>query len=256
MEVVLNKFKKSLVAMLCLLSLGLQSCSERLDFAPVSEGHAYRDKHYYTVKAGDTLYSIAWRYDKDFRELAYYNHLSDSSELKPGQKIILDPKKPQATRTSRKKQLKPIIRETTPVYTRRLAKRVKKRLTPRRKRVVQTRWYWPAKGRVVKKFSIARGSKGIDIKGAVSSSVNSARAGRVAYSGSGLRGYGNLVIIKHNNEYLSAYAFNRKNLVKEGQFVKANQKIAEMGGNKGVQGLLHFEIRRAGRPVNPLKLLR
>jgi lipoprotein NlpD len=116
-------------------------------------------------------------------------------------------------------------------------------------------WMWPAKGKLVTGFSDTANLKGIDIAGAVGQPVLASAPGRVVYAGSGLRGYGKLVIIKHNNTFLSAYAHNRDILVKEGQQVTRGQKIAEMGSTDADQVKLHFEIRRLGRPMDPLKYL-
>jgi lipoprotein NlpD len=115
-------------------------------------------------------------------------------------------------------------------------------------------WIWPVPGKPVEEFNEAR-SKGIDILGRAGDAVSAAADGQVVYAGSGLRGYGNLVIIKHNNDYLSAYAHNRVVLVKEQQAIKKGQKIAEMGSSDTDKVKLHFEIRRQGRPVDPLKFL-
>ena len=168
----------------------------------------------------------------DSKELAYYNRLDDEATLHAGQKIYLVP----VVKKSRQK--------SAPVAT----------------KVVtyggSGRWRWPAKGRVVKKFSLKAGQKGIDIQGTLGQPVYASRAGRVAYSGDGLNGYGNLIIIKHSGDYLSAYAYNRVNRVREGQWVKAGDKIAEIG-KKGKRGsMLHFEVRYRGKPVNPLNILR
>lgn len=116
-------------------------------------------------------------------------------------------------------------------------------------------WAWPTNGRVIAEFSEAKASKGIDIGGSRGQPVFAAAAGKVVYSGSGLRGYGKLVIIKHSAIYLSAYAHNQQVLVKEGQVVSRGQKIAEMGDTDAEQVALHFEIRQMGKPVDPLKYL-
>jgi lipoprotein NlpD len=116
-------------------------------------------------------------------------------------------------------------------------------------------WMWPAKGKLVTGFSDTANLKGIDIAGVAGQPVVASAAGRVVYAGSGLRGYGKLVIIKHNNTFLSAYAHNRDIVVKEGQQVARGQKIAEMGSTDTDQVKLHFEIRRLGRPMDPLKYL-
>jgi lipoprotein NlpD len=114
-------------------------------------------------------------------------------------------------------------------------------------------WIWPAKGKVLEGFS--ESTKGIDIAGKPGQSVTASAGGKVVYSGAGLRGYGKLIIIKHNNTYLSAYAHNSKLLVKEGQTVTKGQKIAEMGNTDASLVKLHFEIRKNGKPVDPLKHL-
>lgn len=116
-------------------------------------------------------------------------------------------------------------------------------------------WMWPTQGRVIAEFSEAKSSKGVDIAGAAGQAIYAAAAGKVVYSGSGLRGYGKLVIIKHNAMYLSAYAHNQQILVKEGQIVTRGQKVAEMGSTDAEQVALHFEIRQMGKPVDPLKYL-
>ncbi|HYP68136.1 MAG TPA: peptidoglycan DD-metalloendopeptidase family protein [Thiobacillaceae bacterium] len=115
-------------------------------------------------------------------------------------------------------------------------------------------WVWPATGALLGRFGEA-GGKGVDLAGERGASVVATAPGRVVYSGSGLRGYGQLVIIKHANEYLSAYAHNQKILVREGEQVAAGQKIAEMGDSEADRVKLHFEIRQFGKPIDPLKLL-
>ena len=116
-------------------------------------------------------------------------------------------------------------------------------------------WGWPAKGKIVAGFSEATSLKGIDIAGSAGQPIAASAGGKVVYAGSGLRGYGKLIIIKHNDAYLSAYAHNRDILVKEGQQVVKGQKIAEMGNTDADQVKLHFEIRRQGKPVDPLRYL-
>jgi lipoprotein NlpD len=115
-------------------------------------------------------------------------------------------------------------------------------------------WAWPASGRVLAGFSEST-NKGVDIAGKVGDPVLASASGRVVYSGQGLRGYGKLIIIKHNPTYLSAYAHNNNLLVKEGQNVVRGQKIAEIGSTDASQAKLHFEIRRLGKPIDPVKLL-
>ena len=116
-------------------------------------------------------------------------------------------------------------------------------------------WAWPASGKVIAGFSETANLKGIDIAGKSGQPVVASGPGKVVYAGTGLRGYGKLIIIKHNNTFLSAYAHNREILVKEGQQVTRGQKIAEMGDSDADQVMLHFEIRRFGKPVDPAKFL-
>jgi lipoprotein NlpD len=116
-------------------------------------------------------------------------------------------------------------------------------------------WAWPTSGKVIAGFSENANLKGIDIGGKSGQPVLASAAGRVVYAGSGLRGYGKLIIVKHNNTFLSAYAHNREILVKEGQHVSKGQKIGEMGDTDADQVKLHFEIRRLGKPIDPSKYL-
>jgi lipoprotein NlpD len=116
-------------------------------------------------------------------------------------------------------------------------------------------WVWPAKGKVVTGFSETANLKGIDIAGTAGQAVLASAGGTVVYAGTGLRGYGKLIIVKHSGTYLSAYAHNKEILVKEGQQVAKGQKIAEMGSTDADQVKLHFEIRRHGKPVDPLRYL-
>jgi lipoprotein NlpD len=121
---------------------------------------------------------------------------------------------------------------------------------------VKLRWQWPTKGKVIQSFSSKDPNrKGIKLAGYAGEAVYASEAGKVVYSGSGLIGYGMLIIVKHNNDYLSAYGHNRKLLVKEGDQVKRGMRIAEMGKNGSGQAMLHFEIRRNGNPINPVALL-
>ncbi|MPZ46644.1 MAG: peptidoglycan DD-metalloendopeptidase family protein [Betaproteobacteria bacterium] len=116
-------------------------------------------------------------------------------------------------------------------------------------------WGWPTKGKVIAGFNENGGPKGVQIAGNLGQAIVASAPGRVVYTGSGLRGYGNLVIIKHNDTYLSAYAHNRSVLVKQGDAVTKGQKIAEMGDSDASRVMLHFEIRRLGKPVDPIKFL-
>jgi lipoprotein NlpD len=116
-------------------------------------------------------------------------------------------------------------------------------------------WSWPASGKVIRSFSDSPNQRGISIAGKLGQPVHASASGRVIFSGTGIRGFGKLIVIKHNNTFLSVYAHNSELLVKEGQNVAKGQKIAEMGSTDADQVRLHFEIRRLGKPVDPVKLL-
>ena len=190
-----------------------------------------REEH--VVRRGETLYTIAWRYGRDPRELARWNNLGDGSLIYPGQVIRLTPGTGRA---------RPAVR------------------TPRPLPSIPTQpppaWDWPTVGSVVVEFGNRPGSgTGLLIGGRGGQAVRAAAAGRVVYSGGGLSGYGQLIIVKHNDTYLSAYGHNSSLLVQEGETVSKGQRIATMGEGPGREPRLHFEIRRNGKPVNPRQYL-
>jgi lipoprotein NlpD len=194
----------------------------------------------YTVKKGDTLYSISWRYGLDYKTLAKMNGISSPYRIYVGQKLTFSSVKSAPKKTS---NTKPQTAQKTSTSTNEPLSNA------------SLKWHWPTKGNVISTYSIsAAGRKGIDIAGKKGQSIVAAASGKVVYSGNGLPRYGNLMIIKHNDVYLSAYAHNETLLFKEGDFVKAGQKIATMG-QSGSQTQLHFEIRRNGKPVDPLRFL-
>lgn len=208
----------------------------------------------YGVTRGDTLYSIAFRAGMDYRELATRNHIRAPYTIYPGQIIKLSSAPAKVVRhpvqSSSKNPKKTIAKPIADQYSRNQG--VNKKVTsPSASPGIS--WRWPTTGRVILGFSDAqKGNKGLDIDGNRGDSVVAAAPGKVVYAGSALRGYGKLIIIKHNDEYLSAYAHNDELLVKEQQWVKAGQLIARKGdsGTNGVK--LHFEIRRRGEAINPL----
>ncbi|MBV4534850.1 peptidoglycan DD-metalloendopeptidase family protein [Pseudomonas sp. BT-42-2] len=224
----------------------------------------------YIVKPGDTLFSIAFRYGWDYKELAARNNISAPYTIRPGQPIrfssgstgsttvVSSPSSSSKTTVIRRpvgttttppaSSGKPVVTTpatTTPVVT----------TVPAAERTAGG-WTWPANGVLIGKFA-SNGSlnKGIDIAGDLGQPVFAASGGAVVYAGSGLRGYGELIIIKHSDTYVSAYGHNRRLLVREGQQVKAGQAIAEMGSTGTDRVKLHFEIRRQGKPVDPLQFL-
>lgn len=202
----------------------------------------------HTVTRGDTLYSIAWRYGYDYKTLASWNRIKSPFTIYPGQVIKLGPaprSRPQQAPPGLKKQpAKPVAatrKSTPPVKT----------ASATGAGTGAVRWQWPARGKLLKS-STPTAKKGISIAGRAGQKIVAAATGKVVYSGSGLRGYGNLIIIKHNDIYLSAYAHNRDMVVKEGDTVRAGQQISTMGVDGKGAPTLHFEIRKNGKPIDPL----
>ncbi len=209
------------------------------------------------VREGETLYSIAWRYGWDFRSLARANNIPAPYTIYPGQRISLGIKTSSPVVAS-----KPATSSTKPASKPAVSKSASKpapAAKPASKPSVTTgpvEWRWPASGEVVESFSNAsQGRKGIAISGRRNSPVVAAAPGRVVYRGSGLTGYGNLLIIKHSERWLSAYAHNDKMMVKEGDAVKGGQQVATMGASGTFRTQLHFEIRKDGKPVDPMGYL-
>ncbi|MDP0563433.1 MAG: peptidoglycan DD-metalloendopeptidase family protein [Candidatus Endonucleobacter sp. (ex Gigantidas childressi)] len=222
----------------------------RLPFMVAEKGHL--------VQKGDSLYSIAWRYDKDFKELAVLNQLYPPYIIYPGQRIGVSSKftgnslkRSDIGRKIRKARQKEFVQQV---------RKVKERATKHSSKYVfpttVSDWQWPASGAILAGFSLSgRVNKGIDIRGKSGAPVSAAAAGQVVYAGSDMGGYGKLIILKHTDRYLSAYAHNKILYVQEGDLVKVNQKIAEIGSIGTTELKLHFEIRRDGRPVDPLGYL-
>ncbi|MDE2148884.1 MAG: peptidoglycan DD-metalloendopeptidase family protein [Gammaproteobacteria bacterium] len=201
---------------------------------------------YAIVQRGDTLYSIAFRNNLDYHDVAAWNHIGRDYTIYPGQRLRLTPPRGAAVATSaaaggrRSTTPPPAAGHRSPVLV--AAGEPKT-------------WRWPTNGRVVRGFDPNGGSKGIDIGGEVGQTVVAAADGKVVYSGSALKGYGELIIVKHSEHFLSAYGYNRRRLVEEGQWVRAGQPIAELGEGPERKPELHFEIRDNGVPMDPQKLL-
>jgi lipoprotein NlpD len=207
-------------------------------FAGCTGSLTHYEPRTYVVRPGDTLFKIAWQHGVDQRDLARWNGLKNPNLIQVGQRIRLTPPaiaaRPNATAARGRP---PATESRAPV------------LPP-------PTWGWPTDGRVVARFGGPGGiATGIGIAGAVGQLIRAAAGGRVVYAGTGLLGYGQLIIIKHNETYLSAYGYNRKLLVSQGQEVARGQAIAEMGAGPERQPRLHFEIRRNGTPVDPLQYL-
>ena len=238
----------------------------------------------YTVKPGDTLYSIALDHGLDYKELAAWNSI-DPSRIRVGQQLRLSP--PQGAAVTAPLRTAPGTVEARPLGSAPAPVAENVKTQPKAVRVPYSdqaysqmaslspepapaaksaarpdgnrdeddlNWIWPSAGRIVSAFNDST-SKGIAIAGRAGQPVVAGAAGRVIFSGTGIRGFGKLIVIKHNKTFLSVYAHNNELLVKEGQNVTAGQKIAEMGNTDSDQVKLHFEIRRFGKPVDPAKLL-
>lgn len=231
----------------------------------------------YQVQKGETLYSIAWKAGIDFRLLAQMNNISKPYEIFPGQKLNLSQgavsiaknktiKQPVTEiKTTQKNNKKTIAKEKPEEYGKNQTnQKVQKKVQKEPIKKIESdsfpskvrKWRYPSDGKIIDTYSTKEnGNRGIDFGGRPGDPIIAAADGKVVYAGSALRGFGNLVIIKHNNDYLSAYAHNRSLLVKEQDWVKAGQIIAEMGSSGTDKVKLHFEIRFRGRTVNPNKYL-
>lgn len=238
-----------------ILILLLTGCGTRSTLAPVVElkWHAKNTgQRTHTVLRGETLYALAFRYDLDYRQLAAINHLQPPYSVKVGQILQVralsgksNYSKPSITRTKNFSRPAKPLPQRFPILQQTYSAPVR-----------GGQWIWPVKGRVAASFRPQQGKKGIDIAGIKGEKIQATANGVVAYAGSGLSGYGNLIIIKHNNQLLTAYGNNSRNLVKEGQKVKAGQNIAEIGVIDRRFWGVHFEIRKNGVPINPLSYLR
>lgn len=252
--------------------------------APIAEHSASEVKRLqnadgtYTVSAGDTLYAIAFSYGLDHRDVAAWNGIASPYIIYPGQNLQLSPpattvnrkrgkssgvqisgiKTPRAAtaRVGASSSRRSVIVKTTPPAKKSASRAPGVKHTATHGAADPENWKWPVNGRVLRGYVAGDPSRnGLDIAGIEGQPVRASSAGKVVYSGNGLIGYGELIIIKHSEKMLSAYAHNKVRLVQEGEQVSAGQKIAEMGRNDQNEELLHFEIRTYGKPVNPLVYL-
>jgi len=208
----------------------------------------------YTVRPEDTLYSIAWRHNLDWRDLAKSNHIGPDYKLTVGQVLILSPGAMQGPTTAQSAKssrgLQPSSASKAPQSAQ--APRAAPDTAPAPLVGGHLKWVWPT-DRLSPPRPVPGG--GILLLGRLGQDIRAAGAGRVVYSGNGLRGYGNLIIIKHGESLLSSYAHNREMLVHEGQEVAAGQVIAHMGTGAHQTSALYFEIRVNGKPTDPLRYL-
>jgi len=208
---------------LAILSLvGLAGCSSLTAYQPET----------YVVRSGDTLYSIAFRHGLDAGELARWNRLNNPDRLAVGQRLVLSPAAQQSQA--------PVPRQSSPV----------------RAAMPAPRFDWPTEGQLVARFG-DRGvlTTGIAIAGRLGQAIVAAAPGRVVYAGSGLVDYGELVIIEHNSNWLSAYGHSQRLIVSQGQTVDRGQPLGEMGLGPERKPELYFEVRQDGRPLDPLRFL-
>lgn len=240
-----DKIKATRVFVLLVLAFSLANCSTSSQhIAPVVGliTQPIPASGVHVVNRGETLYEIAWQYGKDFRDLAALNHIESPYTIYPGQKLILKGKVVLPKKVVFNKVKKPVA----------VMPNVPKPI------VSEQGWEWPVKGKVIKSFALkgVKMNKGIDIAGQQGTPIKAASGGKVVYSGSALRGYGQLIILKHNDVYLSAYAHNHQLLVKEGDSVQKGQVIAKMGRTDTDEVKLHFEIRKNGNPIDPMLILK
>ncbi len=213
---------------------------------------------YYTIKPGDTMIRIGLEQGQNWRDIVRWNALENPNLIEVGQVLRVVPPQVDATVMAAqpvapaKVETKPLDARATAAATAASAPAAAPQ--PAAAADDEPAWAWPASGAVLAGFEEGK-QKGLAITGKAGDPVLAAADGRVVYAGSGLRGYGNLVIVKHNSTYLSAYAHNQTLLVKEDQAVRRGQKIAEMGSSDAERVQLHFEIRRQGKPVDPARLL-
>jgi lipoprotein NlpD len=233
----------------------------------------------YTVRRGDTLLRIALDHGQNYRDLVAWNNLSDPDDIKVGQvlkvaqpertangvvtspvtmpgaeKVPAVPKKTEPSGAKKPYSEANLAKEDNPKAEKVVTAGVTPGTTVTANDDEKLSWMWPSDGKIIATFDEGK-NKGIDIAGKMGQQVMAAGSGKVMYAGSGIRGYGNLVIVKHSNSLLSAYAHNRTILVKEGQNVTKGQPIAEMGDSDADGVKLHFEIRQQGKPVDPAKFL-
>ena len=233
----------------------------------------------YTVRRGDTLLRIALDHSQNYRDLVAWNNLADPDDIKVGQvlkvaqpertangvvtspvtmpgaeKVPAVPKKTEPSGAKKPYSEANLAKEDNPKAEKVVTAGVTPGTTVTANDDEKLSWMWPSDGKIIATFDEGK-NKGIDIAGKMGQQVMAAGSGKVMYAGSGIRGYGNLVIVKHSNSLLSAYAHNRTILVKEGQNVTKGQPIAEMGDSDADGVKLHFEIRQQGKPVDPAKFL-
>jgi lipoprotein NlpD len=244
----MNKYNKIFIKLTILSLLFIVfGCSSNYKLAKIEDITSSNrvTKGIHIVDRGESLYSIAFRYGRDFRNLAAVNSIEYPYKILPGQKIYLN-------KTSYKRPLKSknMIKNRKTVHKSKEKNNNLNEIYQENQLVMTGAWDWPVRGNVVTKYNTSPSfNKGIDIAVNTTTDVKSAANGMVVYRGAGLKGYGKLIIIKHSEKFLSAYAHNDSLLVNEGQLVKKGQKIAVIGEKTKI---LYFEIREDGKPIDPI----
>ena len=238
--------RKMLVFLIVLFSTLIQGCTPYN--APIIDLEQPPSQLIKThlVEEGETLYSIAWRYDFNVRELARINRLSEPYRVRKGQVISLDKNIKSASMPVIEKVKKAVSKVTDKSRSTAKTTTINQSLTKLGQN--KLRWQRPIKGKIIEAYNPRDLRKGVEIQAVSGASVKSAARGVVVYAGDGLRDYGKLVIIKHTDYLLSAYGHNQKLLVKEGQVVDGSKIISKLGSS----GRLYFEIRKDGKPINPM----
>jgi lipoprotein NlpD len=262
--------------MILILACSLSAC--RTGWEPDEKQTAGRGSYqmtkdgHYRVRKGDSLHVIAFNFGLDWRDIAGWNHIRSPYLIYPDQELRLKPPRQYTKSTAKPPGHSAPARSSPPPGSKsssQASTTTTALKTPQASTITSpaqslssgagsdpSKWLWPTSGRITSNYKANDSArKGIDISGKEGQPIIAAAPGEVVYSGSGLMAYGELIIIKHSDKYLSAYAHNRKRLVAEGQKVKAGEKIAEMGRNDRNQVLLHFEIRANGSPRDPLSYL-
>ncbi|MGH8457496.1 MAG: peptidoglycan DD-metalloendopeptidase family protein [Stenotrophobium sp.] len=271
-------YRTGSLALLLAVAVGLSGCAGALRWntprhKPVSANTHTRSPQTratgadeYEVQPGDTVYSIAFRNQLDFHELARWNGIGSDYRIVPGRVLRLKP--PRSSTAARPSQAPepvpvPSVAAAVPAvktpamshHVEALSPNAATMPQPAKSAAANFEWAWPLNGPVARNYAPSDGNKGLDFTGTLGMPVLAAAPGRVVYSGNALKGYGELIIIKHDETFLSAYAYNRRRLVNEGDVVTTGQPIAELGLGPQSKPLLHFEIRVRGQPVNPLDYL-
>jgi lipoprotein NlpD len=264
-------FPRLLIVTLAISTVVLQSgCATRSGPAPVVDRSGGKGASlepvqagFYRIKRGDTLLRIALDHGQSHRDIAEWNNIADMNQIEVDQVIRVTPPRSAKVATSRME-----VKQEKPSATKDIAKPSdrmnEEKIAKSEARVERSssepvaapgiKLSWPSKGNVIDRFEDGK-NKGIDISGKSGDPIQAAADGKVVYAGNSLRGYGNLLIVKHDNTYLTAYAHNKTLLVKEGDTVRKAQKIAEMGNTDADQVKLHFEVRKHGKPVDPMAYL-